>query len=224
MWIILDIIVIAIILIYALISAKRGFVRTAIELVGFGLAVYLSFTVSGIVSEGIYNSVVKPAIVDTVVETVGDTATASVDKTVDAVFDKMPKFVVKSANNMGVTPEKLKTDITNKTVNNNNIEKTAITVADSAVKPVVVPLVLIFVVKILARIVNKAFSLPLIGGLNRTLGGLLGAAKGIIISGVLCLVISTIVSFTKNGILIFTEENIDKTYIFKLFTGLDLFK
>ncbi len=235
MWIILDVIVVSIILIYALISAKRGFVRTAIELIGFGFAVYLSFTLSSMVAEGVYTSMVQPAIVDTVVDTVGDTAASSIDKAVDAAFEKMPKFVVKSADNLGVTSQKVKNDITSNTVNNNSIQNIAITISDSVVKPVVVPLIkaivgfilfviLLFVVKLLARIVNKAFSIPLIGGINKTLGGVLGAAKGIIIAGVVCIVISTIVSFTKNGILIFTQENIEKTYIFKLFTGFSLFK
>ena len=42
----LDLIVLAIIAAVALISARRGFVRVAIELVGFIAAIFITFTIS----------------------------------------------------------------------------------------------------------------------------------------------------------------------------------
>ncbi len=228
MWIILDILVIAIIIIYALISAKRGFVRTAIELVGFVLAVYLSFAVGGAVADGIYTYVVEPVIVDTIVDTVGETATNSVSSTIDAVWQGMPELITKTAGNLGVTSESVKNNITAEAFNTESFEEIALQVADSVARPVVVPLiktivgfilfvVLLLVVKLLARIINRAFSLPLIGGLNRSLGGILGAAKGVVIAAVVCILISTVVTLSKNGFLIFTQENIAQTTIFKFF-------
>lgn len=228
MWIILDILVIAIILIYAFISAKRGFMRTAIELVGFVLAVYLSFAVGGAVADGIYGSVVEPAIVDTIVDTVDETTTNSINGAVDAVWQGMPELITKAAGNLGVTSDAVKSDISAQAFNTESFEELAQQVADSVARPVVIPLIktvvgfilfviLLFVVKILARIVNRAFSLPLIGGLNRTLGGILGAAKGVIIAAVVCILISTAVALTKSGFLIFTQENIEQTTVFKFF-------
>ena len=74
----------------------------------------------------------------------------------------------------------------------------------------------------MAKIINKAFSLPIIGGINKSLGGILGFGKGLIISAVIAVIISTIVSFSKDGIFIFTPENIEKTYLFSFLSNLVL--
>ena len=64
------------------------------------------------------------------------------------------------------------------------------------------------------------FSFSVIGSLNRTLGGILGAVKGIVFVLIACMVISLIISFTGKPFFIFTEENINNTYIFKFFTDI----
>ena len=74
--------------------------------------------------------------------------------------------------------------------------------------------------KILARILNKAFSFSLAGKLNTALGGVCGFAKGVIFALLLCVIIYAVISFTQNGIWIFTIENIDKTFIFKYLISL----
>ena len=67
MWFILDFLVVAIVLLYVVISAKRGFMKTVIELVGFFVSVYLAFAVGGMIAEAAYDSAVEPAIVKSAV-------------------------------------------------------------------------------------------------------------------------------------------------------------
>ena len=57
MWIILDLIIVAIVLLFVFISAKRGFARTIVEFVGYILAVYLAFAVGGIISTAVYDGI-----------------------------------------------------------------------------------------------------------------------------------------------------------------------
>ena len=76
--------------------------------------------------------------------------------------------------------------------------------------------VLLVVVKFLAKMINRVFSFSIIGKANRLLGGIIGIPKGIIFAILFCMVISLIVSLN-NGFLIFTAENIEKTYVFKFF-------
>ena len=54
----------------------------------------------------------------------------------------------------------------------------------------------------------------LVGKLNRTLGGVVGFFKGILLATVFCMIVGVIVSFTKNGFLIFTRESIEASTIF----------
>lgn len=231
MWIILDLIVIAIVLIYVLISAKRGFVRTLIELVGFGLSIYLAFLIGGVVANGVYDAVIEPTIVDTIVEEVDGTASGSVNAAIDAVWANVPDSVVQTANHLGITPASVKNSIDAATLDTSaDVRQVALEVTDAVARPVIVPLiktlvalllfiVLLFVVKLLARIINRVFSLPLIGGLNRILGGILGFAKGVIVATVICILLSTAVAITANGFLFFTAENIEKTALFQILAG-----
>ena len=64
MGIILDLIILAIIVIFAFLSAKKGFVRTLIELVGFFLAIFIASSISPAISNGVYDKFIEPAIVD----------------------------------------------------------------------------------------------------------------------------------------------------------------
>ncbi len=235
MWFILDFLVVAIVLLYVVISAKRGFMKTVIELVGFFVSVYLAFAVGGMIAEAAYDSAVEPAIVKSAVSAVGETASGSVKQTVDGVWDSLPELVVKTASNIGITSESVANSVSGQVSNSDSVAKIAESTADAVVKPVVVPLikslvglllfaVLMILVRFLSRIISKAFNLPLIGGLNRTLGGILGLGKGVIMAFVFCVIISTIVYMTPNGFLIFTKENIEKSVLFGFLARLSPFQ
>lgn len=235
MWIILDLIIVAIVALFVFLSAKRGFVRTIIEFVGYILAVYLAFTVGGIISTAIYDGAIEPAIVSSTAERIVDTAGESVDSTVNNVWESLPDLVTKGAESFGITSDYLRNSLTENSVNTENATAIAENAVSAIVEPVIVPLlksiigiilfaVLIFVVRILAKAINKVFKLPLIGGLNKFLGGVVGGLKGIVISVIFVVIIGLIMSFTENGFLIFTEENIEQTYLFKILMNFSPFK
>ena len=58
MGIILDLIIAAVIIIEVVISARRGFARVAIELVGFIAAILLTFTISTPLSQATYDKII----------------------------------------------------------------------------------------------------------------------------------------------------------------------
>ena len=62
--IILDLIVIAVIFIFILVSAKKGFVRSLIEIVGFVLVIMLSNTVSTPLANITYDKFIEPSIIE----------------------------------------------------------------------------------------------------------------------------------------------------------------
>lgn len=224
MGIVLDFIIVAVIGLFVYFSAKRGFIKTAIELVGFFLALYLSITLSGIISEQLYENFVKDSLVEKV-ETVANENVKVTTENFEEAFNTLPDIVVSLGERYGVSKEGLSEYI----VNQSNTSNFAENIVDYAAKPVFVNvfkivlyvvlfLVLSILVKWLARILNKMFNIPIIGGLNKTLGGVIGFIKGLVICCALCIGISIIVSLTKNGFLIFTQQNIDDSLIFKFLT------
>ena len=55
MWFILDLIIVAILVVFALLAAKKGFVKSVIEIAGFVLAIFLAFTLSSPATNFIYD-------------------------------------------------------------------------------------------------------------------------------------------------------------------------
>ena len=230
MWILLDLIIVAFVAIYVFISARRGFVKTAIEFVGFALSIYLAFTIGGGISNSIYEKTIEPAVVNTAVNAVGETAGDGVDDAVDSTWNSLPEYVTKLADNFDITPDTLRETIKDAAIGTNQVAPIAKQASASILKPIVVPLiqtavgviifvVLMFLVKLLAKVINRLFNIPIVGGLNKTLGAVLGFGKGVLVAAVVVIVINTIVSFSVDGFLFFTAENIENSMIFKFLAG-----
>lgn len=227
---ILDGIIILIILLGVFLSAKKGFVRTLIEVVGFVAAIVVAFTLSSPLANTIYDKMIEPSVVKTV-EAVATDGAENASAAVDAVWSKMPAFITESSF-FNLSKDSITSTVQAETANGS--AQLAQTVSDSFVAPavtklisvfisVILVIVLLFVVKILAKYLNKLFSFSIVGDINKTLGGLLGLVKGAAIAVIFCLVISLILSFTKNGFLIFTYDAINSSYIFKFLMGFSPF-
>lgn len=231
LWFLLDLIVVAIIVLFAILSAKRGFVKTIVEFVGFFLALYVSFAASGAIAESLYNNKLEPYIVNAATEKITGTAGSAVDSTIDSVWEELPAIVKNSATFFGVDSDTVSSTINQQLSDSSNVEEIAKTMAQEVLKPVVVPIIktflgmilfiiLLILVKIVARVINRVFKLPLVGGLNHFLGAILGMGKGLIISAVICVAISAFIAVTGKEFLFFTRENIDKSLLFSLLANI----
>lgn len=223
MSIILDICVVVLIIAIVLLSAKRGFARAAVELLGFIAAVFISLTISTPLSNITYDKIIEPSVVRSVSEITG----ASAGETADKVWDALPSALKNYSGKIGISKENLDKSISEDLAS--GVEDTAKGLSQNAVKPIAVRFIsliysavifsaLVFVVKILAKYINKLFSFSVAGSLNRLLGGIIGIPKGIIIAALICTVISIIISFTDNGFLIFTKDAVGNSWFFKHLT------
>ncbi len=231
MSIILDLIVLAIIVLTVLISAKRGFVRTAVELVGFIAAVFISFTISTPLANTTYDKIIEPSIVSSVTSAAGTVMENSAVAEVDGLWDGMPTWIRNGIEKSGVSKESFDGIITSNI--GNGVQSTVETASQSVIKPVVTGtlsliyqviflIVFLALVKPLAKLINKLFSFSIIGTANRVLGGVVGIPKGIIYAIAFCLIIMLIVSFTGKGFLIFTGEAMEKSRFFSFINSLRL--
>lgn len=212
----IDLIVIAIVGLSVLISAKRGFVKVLIEVAGFVAAIIVTFTISTPLADNTYDKIIEPPIVEAAVNAVGESAQHE-------AWNALPEFVTENALKLGVSGE----DFTGKITENlaSGTEAAVKTASQDVIKPiitkilgliysVVILVVLLVVVKFLAKIINKMFSFSVIGKANRVLGGIVGVPKGVIFAILFCMVVSLVVKLY-GGFLIFTTQNIEKTFIFK---------
>ncbi len=223
MWIILDIIIVAFIIVTALISAKKGFVRTIVEIVGFIAVILMANNVSPMLSNATYDKFIQPAIVNSIEEIqiedqIGDSFANEISK------EDFPEFVNKLLGN------NFKIEDFTASVNENinkGVNEAVAQASQTVIKPIIaqiltliytllIVVVAMVVVKFLAKFLNKLFSFSLVGKVNKTLGALLGMVKGIALAVIICSMITTAVSLTPNGIGFLNVTTLEATIIFKL--------
>lgn len=223
MWIILDLIIVAFITVIALISAKKGFVRTIVEIVGFIAVILMANNVSPMLSNATYDKFIQPAIVNSIEEIkvedqIGESFGNEISK------ENIPKFV------NTLLGDNFKIEDFTASINeniNNGINEAVVEASQTVIKPLVtqvltliytlvIVVVFMVIVKFLAKLLNKLFSFSLVGKVNKTLGAVLGAIKGIALAVIICSVITLVVSLTPNGIGFLNATTLESTIIFKL--------
>lgn len=197
----LDIILVVIFAAFVLTAAKKGFVKTLLELVASILALVLAYQLSPLVAQGAYDGIVKESMITSIEEQLDENFnTASAAKKAEVTLEALPDFVVSLASSAGVEINEIKAKISSEKFSSENlatelVEKVAEPIVIGALTIVafmILALLLLFVLKFLAHIISKLFNIPLIGTANKILGALLGACKGIIVIVFVCTVLEFI--------------------------------
>ncbi len=216
---------ISIILIIALIvwrSAVHGFVRTVIEVVGYILSAVVALSLSSAIADAAYDNIIRPKVISAV-RSASEETSVSAENFAENVWDNLPSFISGTVGFFGSKEDAIG-GIGSCIQNGSN--SAAQNIADKAVKPIATNLVrsigstvifilLIIAVKFLAKAINRIFSIPVIGSINATLGGVIGVAKGVVLIFVLIFVIRIAVNAMSGEFWIFNDKLINETYLFR---------
>ena len=225
---ILDLIIVGIILICILLSAKHGFVRTVVEVAGFIAAFLIAFTVSSPLANVTYDNIIEPSIVSTVNQASDNSGSQIAGK----LWDSFPEFVKRHSADFGLSESRFNEKVASSV--SGSINDSAVRISENVTRPLitkllgalystVIAIVLIVLSKFVARAINKMFSFSLVGKINTMLGGVIGAVKGVGVAVIFCMIISALLLITKNGVWIFTKDNIEGSYLFRLIYGFSPF-
>lgn len=220
---ILDLLIVGIIVLMMWQCARRGFVRTVIELIGYILSLVLAFTLSSVLANFVYKTFLRAALIKTVEGQLTAAASGNVGGAVTGIFDNLPGVVSNAAAGFGVSRESVAQQIEAKI--SQGAAEAAPAITDFIAQKILVSLLsmiflfilfiaFMFIVRILAKIINKAFSIPVLGTANRLLGAGIGIFKGLVLVIVLTTVISLILPLTRDGIWFITPEAVDKSLLF----------
>ncbi|MBQ5590401.1 MAG: CvpA family protein [Clostridia bacterium] len=220
---IFDLIIIGVVAFFMVIGARKGFVKSAIEIVGYILAFLIAFSVSNYVADYVYENKIKESVISSVSE-IGKNSVENVlsdsQETADKVWDALPSYItaLPTIDKEGIT-DFVETNIEKR---NESIDELAISISGLVVKPIVTSaikiiasiiliILLLFVVKFLAKLIGGLFNKSIFKVPNRFLGGLLGAVKGLVICAALLVIFINLLPLlnVKMGI------ETDKTFIFK---------
>ncbi len=223
MGIVIDAIAIVVIAVTVFLSARHGFVRTLIEVVGFIAAFMLAYGISSPLATLTYNKVLEPPMISAVQSAADEGAQSAVD----ALWDAMPSFITENGEALGITHDGI-SDKLGSAGSSNQMADAIKDTSRTMVMPIAVSLLsmlystivfvlLLILVKFIAIGINKLFSFSIIGKANRVMGGALGVVKGTLIAVAVVMVIRLIISAT-GGFWIFGPNIIESSYFCRFLT------
>ena len=233
--IVLDIIILAVVAFFIVLSAKRGFVKTLIGFLGTFAALILSVVGSWVVSDLVYGNFIKPDI-ESKLESAFSESSENLGTTaliINSAVNVLPDYIVSMAESENRFSDLEKEDNLGKLTT--SASSAAEIITETVVKPCVtgiiqsVSMMVLFIigiiaVKLISNAMSSLFSGKLLGGVNSFLGGVIGLPEGLLFAIVFTWVIGYLVGVTENGIFGLTETVTDETYIFKIINSFNRIK
>ncbi len=219
--ILIDLAILGIITLFVILGYKHGFVRSFVGFICSILILYLSFWLAGIISQLIYDTFISGYIIEQIKLALEKSIQSSINNKGLIITESLPIFISKPMSVFGVTPE-----IINRVIENNS--NSAVVEIEKIIKPVIISIIksivmtLVFTLawiplRFLVRTISRVTRLPILRQLDGTLGALFGLLKVIIILLVFMVLLRTYIQVIDYTPALFSEENIMKTGIFKIF-------
>ena len=173
---------------------KRGFINTALSLAASAIAIFVAYKYAMPVAQWADGAFIKSAAVNTFSEAIS----AHLSSGTQAVIDAVPSYITEAAAAGGVSLQELISGI-GSTI---NAEQAAEQIYGAIYSIIILPVLTVvaflaiyaiisFILSFAVKAIDKVFKLPGLKGLNKTLGGLLGAVKGVAAVAILCAVLVT---------------------------------
>lgn len=173
---------------------KRGFINTALSLAASAIAIFVAYKYAMPVAQWADGAFIKSAAVNTFSEAIS----VHLSSGAQAVIDAVPSYITEAAEAGGVSLQELISGI-GSTI---NAEQAAEQIYGAIYSIIILPVLTVvaflaiyaiisFILSFAVKAIDKVFKLPGLKGLNKTLGGLLGAVKGVAAVAILCAVLVT---------------------------------
>lgn len=221
---ILDLIFLAYFLLVCYVSAKKGFIRSLVEIIGFVLAAILAYWLSQSVAEYIYLHLFRPTVVSTVAGQLEQISSAgSIKEQMDIILSSAPPFFHEVAEAFGVSTYTIGMQLSSWL--GEGAVSASQAIADGVIGPILTGisrifilfllfLMMAFLVKLAARFIDRLIGVFTGGLLNRLLGALLGAGKALLVTLVFCTLLSICVKIADGEFSSFFHSQMETSILF----------
>lgn len=218
-----DIIIVAVIVLFALIGVKRGIAKTILNLAGLVLTAISAYYLSSFLSQFIYDSFLKQTVITNIQQIIEQNG---IDYALNNCLEAVPQWIngILSffAGIFGVSLDEFESQL----IIPSDISSSTSQVVESAVAPVVtsvlsiifviVLFVIIFIiVKKLIRLASGVFNIPVIKQINQLLGGIFGLAEGLLVVFIAVNIFDIVTGYTNPALL---SNELFSGAIFKFFS------
>jgi uncharacterized membrane protein required for colicin V production len=220
----MDIILLMIVIVFLGIMFFAGYSKGIIQILFSFVATIVAFVLAMMLSGPIETVIKKTPMYDSVKEQMSDYVTKQIEDEVNTSSIEAQKEAIKKLNMPSVIEDKLITNNTSAEMIDMGVnsfsEYIATYLANVLVQALSV-IVMFLIIKIILRIVTTALNivsrLPVIKEVNKSLGGIVGLAEGVLVLWVACLVLTAfagtsigqnlLAAISDNGILNFIYSN-----------------
>ena len=195
------IVVIAFLIFFLIFGYIRGFLKiiltTMALVVTIVVAGLLAPTVAGLLESSFIGKNIDKRIGTYLEKTIDDPVVNSVDSVQNAVIDKLPlpKYMREDIRENNTAGEYVELKVTNFT---GYLRTRLVTIIVKVIACVLLLIVIYVIIRILLRISGAINKIPIIGGINRIFGAIIGLLEGLLILWCICLIITMFAS-TKFG-------------------------
>ena len=203
---IIDLLLVILAIVIIVMSAKKGFVASCLDAFSVVISGFASYKFFEPVAEWVYNFCVRDLVKTTFARALDDmSSNLSFSEKVSGMIDSLPQTALKIAEGMGVNPKSLIGSINQSVASDKGAfidvvtDKIAYNVMIT-ITQILVFIALFVIICLLVRFFANFFSdifkkLPLVGGVDSLLGGVLGAVKVaivlVVVTSVLYIIFST---------------------------------
>lgn len=197
----LDILLVVVLAVTVLSSMRKGFLKCILSLICVVAAIAVAMTFSQPAAEWCYDNVLSGYIVSTVENAIEDGLdSASAATAVNQVVDEIPDFLVTQLSGFGIDINSVADEISSLKL---SAQDTAGMISDSIIRPgvlvllkmicfILIYLFVRFLLGFISGFINGVAKLPLLKQVNKGLGALIGAVKGVAIVFLICTVLNSI--------------------------------
>lgn len=203
MSLVIDLGLLAVVVICVITGAKKGLVRTVLELVAFAAAILLAVQLCTPMASACYDNLLSARVESKIEEQLNTSEGATAVKKASAVLESLPKFMKPYAENGDSSVSALTEQIANGGYSgtdaarllNENIARPVCEAVLRAVLFLMLFAVLGGVFDWLAKVISKLFKIPIVKNVNAALGGALGALKGCAFAVIAALLLTAVVPY-----------------------------
>lgn len=189
---IIDIILVLIFASCIIDGRRKGFVKTVLSLVATVIGMLIAYEYAGPIAQWANEAFVKNAVTGSI----ADIISAQLGNGAQAIVDAIPSYITEAAKAGGLSLSAAVSDIGSSV----NAEQAAeqiygaiynviISPALTVIAFLIIYAIISFVLSFVISIINRFFKLPILKGLNKLLGGAIGAVKGVAVVALLGVVL-----------------------------------
>lgn len=213
----LDLTLLAVLLITVIHYVRRGFLAGILELVGSLASLALAWFVSGKASPAVFSGFFKSGLIEKTAQTIQQQGTVNLNTILESLSGVLPQeFVNRIVNSASSTLDSAAPDVAQQVV-------------EKIVEPLVVPIITVVVffatfalcrllITFLVSALTNVNRVPLVGGANRLLGVLLGAAGGVLNVLLLLCFLWGAVAITSGKLTWLNDTTLSGSWFYSLFS------